>query len=229
MQLFKCSMMFVAFLSTGLFFPLKTWANDDCLERLAKFADQICGEVDRKGAAKVVDASGNLNAGVKGLITRFIGGVDGGLSGKISTETYENVLREQLGAELFSVRSCRIEMAKVGREEACKVPVRYQKCRHPDFGRVGWEYTEEFPGSSGWRRGGTSQPDWCRELANSTINNRSIGRDHEVSTVTSGEDAKWTWDRHRLYNYSCTVRIKWGPIYAEKEDAKCGVVQPSGQ
>ena len=35
------------------------------------------------------------------------------------------------------------------------------------------------------------------------------------------EKAKWTWDRKRLYNYHCTIKIQWNPIYIEKADPRC--------
>lgn len=213
----------IAFASSLIFYSSSSIA--DCLKRVADFANDICGEVERTGRSEVVDAAGNIDVGLKGLISKFVGEAGVGVGGKRSVESYENVLREQLGPELFNVRDCRLKMVEVGRAEACQKSVEYKTCRHKDFGRAGWEYTQDFSGSSGWRDGGTSQQDWCRSLANSIISQRSIGPDHEVSTVTSGEDAKWTWDRHRKYKYSCTVRISWGAIYAEKQDPRCGSIQ----
>jgi len=102
-------------------------------------------------------------------------------------------------------------------------PPVYLTCRRPEFGRIGWGRTEQFSGNSGWRGGGTSQPDWCRELAGQSIRSRSIGEQNEVATVASSEDSHFTWDRRAEYNYSCTVRISWAPIYAERQDVSCGV------
>lgn len=202
-------------------------ANADCLERVASFAAEICGEIDKTGKREVTDVHGNVDAGVKGIITRIVGDASAEVGGKKLVDVYENVVREELAGELFNVRDCRINMVEVGRAEACRRPVVYKPCRHPDFGRVGWQHTQDFSGSSGWRSGGTSQPDWCRALANSLINQRSIGPQHEVQTVSSSEDGRWTGIRHRQYNYHCTVRISWGPVYAERADPRCGVVEAS--
>ena len=50
---------------------------------------------------------------------RVLGGGEGDFSAESVTRSYNNVLREELGKELFDVRECRENMVNVAREEAC--------------------------------------------------------------------------------------------------------------
>ena len=101
-----------------------------------------------------------------------------------------------------------------------------RKCQDKSFGQVGWRYTEETAGSSGWMPGGFSQPDWCNRLTANFLSSRSIGSAHEKNVVSSSEQGRWTGPlgRTREYNYNCTVKVSWEPIYAEKVDESiCGI------
>lgn len=111
-------------------------------------------------------------------------------------------------------------------EEYVITPARPQTCRHVSFGQEGWRYTEESTGSSGWMRGGFSQPDWCRRLIANFLSSRSIDSKHEATSLRSSEQARWTgtFGRIREYNYNCTVKVSWEPIYAEgTDDNICGM------
>lgn len=98
-------------------------------------------------------------------------------------------------------------------------------CRHPDFGQEGWVRTETVAQSSGWRGGGRSQPDWCNELASSFIRGRSIGPQHAVEVVRSSESSKKDVLGHASYNYSCTLKISWEPLYFERQDPRCALAR----
>ena len=101
--------------------------------------------------------------------------------------------------------------------------VTYKACRHPDFGQEGWNRAEDFVSSSGWVSGGRDQKWWCNQAANSFISARSIGPRHHVEYVGSSEDSRKDILGHVTYNYRCTVRIKWDPLYAERIDPRCGI------
>jgi len=90
--------------------------NGACLDDVAKFSEQICGELSKNGSSSVVQNNGQLNAKAEGIFVKFLGsaGVEG--DRKTIKESYENVLREDLGGELSSNRECRIKMVEVGRQ-----------------------------------------------------------------------------------------------------------------
>jgi hypothetical protein len=95
-------------------------ASASCLDDVAVFAEKICGQIQKTGTSHLIEANGSLKAEISGIVRKVVGGGTGGISGKITSETYENVLRTDLAKELFDVRSCRIKMVDVGRAELCK-------------------------------------------------------------------------------------------------------------
>jgi hypothetical protein len=96
-------------------------AGSSCLDDVARFAIQICGELDKTGASSVTDTSGQLTSSTSSIVARIVGNGSGAVSGTQARDTYNNVLREQLGGELFDVRKCRLSMVHVGVEQLCKV------------------------------------------------------------------------------------------------------------
>lgn len=91
----------------------------DCLKTAGDFAVRICGDIQRIGSSSIVEGGGELKASVSGVVRRALGEAGGSFSGKAVSDAYENVLREDLGKELFDVRQCRQKMAQVGIEQAC--------------------------------------------------------------------------------------------------------------
>lgn len=96
-----------------------------------------------------------------------------------------------------------------------------KSCRLREFGVERWGQSEETDGSSGWRGGGRSQNDWCRDLLNSFLTARKIVDEYKAETVKSGESSRMTWDRHAQYNYYCKLKVSWLPIYNERQDPRC--------
>lgn len=94
-------------------------ADAGCLDEAARFAQLICGEIEKSGAKTTVDATGKLSVNVSGIVKKAIGSNSGELSGKILEESYNGVLQDQLGAELFNVRECRQKMAGSAVKQAC--------------------------------------------------------------------------------------------------------------
>lgn len=97
-------------------------SRSSCLDEVVKFANGICGEIQRSGTSNVVEANGQLKADVSGIVRRVLGNAGGNLNGKAAVGAYENVLRVDLSKELFNIRECRIKMVDVGRSELCKSP-----------------------------------------------------------------------------------------------------------
>jgi hypothetical protein len=88
-------------------------ASASCLQEIASFANQICGEIEKSGTRSTVDANGKLDVKVGNIVTKIIGSGSGDLSGKVLEDSYKGVLQDQLGAELFNVRDCRQRMVEV--------------------------------------------------------------------------------------------------------------------
>ena len=100
-------------------------------------------------------------------------------------------------------------------------------CRHKDFGLEKWDSQEDISQSSGWVGGGSNPTNWCNQLIGQIMSRRKIGPVHKATVIKKSEDGRWTgWHgRDRQYNYHCTVRIQWNPIYMEKQDAsRCGTI-----
>ena len=175
----------------------QTSQTSDCLTKVATFAERICGEIQRSGTSQVTEANGQLTAQVSGIVRRVLGGGEADINAKVLRESYENVLRQDLSKELFNVRECRVKMVEVGRSEACKSPVSYRACRHPDFGRAGWQKAETVEQSSGWVGGGSNPQNWCNQLVASYVSTRSLGPNYEANVLNtpsccaSGDGSPW--------------------------------------
>jgi hypothetical protein len=82
--------------------------NDDAktLTLIADTADRICGIVSLSGEAKSEAVNRKVDAQLNGLASKLVGvGVSG--VGNITSDSYKNVLREQLAADLQNLRACR--------------------------------------------------------------------------------------------------------------------------
>ncbi len=108
-------------------------------------------------------------------------------------------------------------------EEYIVTPSRPKTCRLSDFGEVGWSKTETITQSSGWRGGGSNPTNWCNQLTAGFIKSRSINTKYNSVVQGKREESKKDWKGHVEYNYHCTIKVSWEPIYAEKTDSKCGM------
>lgn len=95
-------------------------ATASCLDEVASFAARICGDIEKSGTKRVVDASGKLDADVGSIVRRVVGGGSADVSGSVLIENYNNVLQNQLGSELFNVRACRERMVGVAVSQVCQ-------------------------------------------------------------------------------------------------------------
>jgi hypothetical protein len=90
-----------------------------CLDQVSDFAIRICGEIANSGTKTVVDASGNVQAGVSDIIRNVVGGASTNLNGHVLYDTYTGVVRDQLGAAQFNVIDCRQKMVNVAVAQVC--------------------------------------------------------------------------------------------------------------
>jgi hypothetical protein len=126
-----------------------------CLEQAAVFAERICGEIQRSGISQVVEANGQLKAGVSGILARVLGSGSASVNAKVLRESYENVLREDLAKELFNARDCRMRMVEVARLEACKPAPTPSEPPKPQ----GQVFRDSFPGEF-WRAATAQETNW---------------------------------------------------------------------
>lgn len=93
----------------------------DCLDRVTAFAQTICGDIEKSDFSQVTEGNGQLKAEVSGIIRRVVAGGEADVNAKMLRDSYENVLRQDLGKQLFNARDCRMKMVNVGKGEACKL------------------------------------------------------------------------------------------------------------
>ena len=193
-----------------------------CLDEASNFAERICGEISNRGSSKLVAVNGSLNAEAKGVLARILGTAQGDAKVDYVVTEYDNVIREQLSAEHANARDCKREMVKVAERRVC---IEYKTCRLPEFGQVGWQREEVLNGTSGWRGGGYNQGAYCSDYIASIVNSHGLGgQQYKADIINSSEEGRWTGFRHREYNYHCSVRLSWSPIYNEKTDPRCGAL-----
>ena len=212
------------FLIFLLFFAISSAARAGCLEEVARFAQDICGQIQTSGSRQLTEANGQLKAEVSGIVRTVLGNASVDINAKHLRDAYENVLREDLAKEPFNVRECRIKMVEVGKAEACKPVVSYKTCRHPDFERVGWQKSETLNQSSGWVDGGSNPTNWCNQLTAHYVSSRALGPNYEAEVLATSEQSNKDWKGHVTYNYHCEVEIRSVPLYAERTDPRCGTV-----
>jgi hypothetical protein len=201
-------------------------AYADCLQEAANFAQTICGELKTTGRSTLVMASGDLTSEAKGLIAKALEQIGSAVEGKVETKTFENVLQEQLAEELVDLRQCTIQMAKAGWDQVCtKTPV-WKTCSNKEFGLAGWANEETLNGTSGWRGGGYNRGTYCTEFINVVIQDRGLSNlPYLVDDVKSSEEDRRTgfFNSVSQYNYHCSIKLHWNPIYNQKADPICGL------
>lgn len=106
--------------------------------------------------------------------------------------------------------------------------VMYQTCRRPEFGIEDWTFNSgRITRSSDWVDGGKNPDWWCDQLINSTIQARNIGSEHEIVFRDPHPELEISEKDilgHVTYKYTCEIEINWEPIYVEKQDPVCGVL-----
>lgn len=200
--------------------PVPATAN--CLSDVAQFSEEICGSIENSGSAQRLSANGALSAEAEGIIRRVLGQASGNVDVDYLDERFRGVLREQLAGDRIDVRDCRQNMVAVAQQEAC---ITYRFCRRAEFGLERYANEQRFSGSTGWRGGGYNPDAWCSDYIRKTIDSLNIGsQDYSATVVNKREEARWTgWHgRDRQYNYHCTIKIQWNPIYKQRRDPICG-------
>ena len=83
--------------------------DDEVLRQIFEAADKICDNYWRGGSESASDLSGSAELEIKGILSK-IAELDVAGSVGFNSNEYYNVIREQLGSELNSVRECRIHI-----------------------------------------------------------------------------------------------------------------------
>ena len=186
--------------------------RDELFQRI----DHMCRDASSVG--EVVTYEGSLEAGA----TLKVFGVDA--TGKINKEQWKNI-EQKYGEVRSNPTICNIEMFKLiiplfGE----KVP-EWKICTNQAFGLASWANEETLNGTSGWRGGGYNQGAYCTEFINSVIQSRGLGNQpHLVDEIKPSEENRRTGFMNSVaqYNYHCSIKLHWNPIYKQKADPICG-------
>lgn len=94
----------------------------DTLEIIGNYVDRICGLVALKGGANSWEVRGDIKAELKGLAAKLAeAGVSGG--GKITSDEYTNVVRDQLAGVWKTNQTCRVTIDKELRATLLPTPL----------------------------------------------------------------------------------------------------------
>jgi hypothetical protein len=187
--------------------------RDELFQRI----DHMCRDASSVG--EVVTYEGSLDAGA----TLKVVGLNA--TGKVTKEQWKNI-EQKYGEFRGTPTICNIEMFKL------IVPLFGEKvpspktCTNQAFGLASWANEETLNGTSGWRGGGYNQGAYCTEFINSVIQGRGLGNQpHLVDEIKSSEENRRTGFMNSVaqYNYHCSIKLHWNPIYNAKADAICGL------
>jgi hypothetical protein len=203
-----------------------TAGRADCLSEAVIFAQKICGEIKTAGKSTLVTANGDLNAQAKGLIAKALGELGGNVGVTVETGSFDNVVHEQLGAELSDNRKCGTAMAKAAMDQVCTKAPNWKTCTNPAFGLEKWGNEEPINGTSGFRGGGYNQAAYCNDLINATLQARGLGsQPHLTDQIGHSEESRRTGafgSGPVQYNYHCSFMLHWNPVYNRRADPLCG-------
>ncbi|MEK4035848.1 hypothetical protein WOA01_23980 [Methylocystis sp. IM2] len=202
---------------------ISTSAKADCLDEAKNFAVGLCGELERSGIKITASGRAEANAELSSVIKSFID-VSGKGSGSGTVDKYEGLAREELAKDRFDTKTCRQNMAAKAMDVQCQKKINYETCTRPEFGFDHWGSEHTGEGSSGWRGGGHTQNEWCGELGARLLAEHGAGPVHDTVILSRDEDRKKEWGK-ASYNYKCTVKILWNPIYKTKTDPLCGIAR----
>jgi hypothetical protein len=133
-------------------------SSQSCLDQAASYAERICGEIQKSGYSQVIEADGQLKAGISGILSRVLGTAGVSTGGATIRSSYENVLRQDLAKELFNVRECRMRMAEAARTQVCKSPEPTVSQSRPQ----GQVFRDSFPGEY-WRTATIREVSWLAD------------------------------------------------------------------
>lgn len=171
------------------------------------------------------NASSKVSLSKAGTLATIVGTVIAAISLYFTMNGKSDLVEKLCDEPIYEM----VEDAKLcGTEEKIVVisPATPATCRRAEFDIEGYVHTQTVTQSSGWRGGGSNPTNWCNELISGFVSSRGIGDTAISKVINTGEDARWTgtFGRTRQYNYTCTVKISWEPIYFEKTDPACGML-----
>lgn len=195
-----------------------------CLTDAADFAQRICKEVQTREGSTLLK-SGQLTPEAKDLIKQSLSSGGASLQGQTDFTTYESVVQQQLMGELTDDRQCGIQIAKAAIDRACTTAPKYKTCRLPAFGISAWANDETLQGTSGWRGGGYNPGAFCSDFTASIVAGRGLANgQYLVENLKTGEEQRRTGFLSSVaqYNYYCSIRLRWNPVYNQRTDPLCG-------
>ena len=104
-------------------------------------------------------------------------------------------------------------------------PTGHKTCQHVSHGVASFANSENVNRQSGWRGGGSSQPEQCQIMKNN-YTAANPGRDIVWTEEKSSERSRKRWDGHVQYNYNCSAVANWNPIYNNQSSEACGRLDP---
>ncbi|AIQ93172.1 protein of unassigned function [Methylobacterium oryzae CBMB20] len=197
-------------------------AEASCLEDARNFSIAMCDKILKSEFASSDNNSAylrekNINQSIKELLGEKYLSDDG----KVFSN-YQSIVKFEVSTPDIDISSCRQRIFSRISDFQCKKKAVISTCARPEFGLNRWDREEVVSGNSGWRGGGHSQSEWCNDLAAQFMRQHGIGTEHVVSQLTTGENRRKKTFGHVDYSYSCSVKIKWDPIYNTKTDLLCG-------
>ena len=103
-----------------VFFQETPASATSCLDDVAAFAIRICGDIATSGTSTVIDADGNVDAGISNIIRKVVGGASTSINGHVLYDTYVGVARDQLAGVHFSDIDCRQKMVNIAVAQVCQ-------------------------------------------------------------------------------------------------------------
>lgn len=107
-------------------------------------------------------------------------------------------------------------------------PTGYKTCRHISHGVERFANSENVNRQSGWRSGGSSQPEQCGIMKNNYARAHT-GRDIVWTNERSSESSRKDFFGHVQYNYKCSAIANWNAIYHNIASEACGRLDPVRQ
>lgn len=162
------------------------------LQMITSTADSICNIVTSSGSSSSTEVQGNVRAQLEGLARRLgEAGING--SGRITSDQYQGVIREQLATTLDNNAKCKLEVFQSLRSLVISTSTASPRI---------FSVTRE----SGWRGGGYSPDLWCEALIGTLRGEHPQGQ-FQVTSKSERSESKCAPFNCPQYNYTCSVQV----------------------
>jgi hypothetical protein len=156
---------------------------------------------------KRVSLSAGLIAETKNFLMKLLNlGVKG--AAEYEKKTSSGIPPEHLVTALAKADDCRLKVWLDLNDRL--LPKEEKGCRHPDHGVEFWGHTERWTANSGWRRGGSSEFQYCGAAK---LNREKKYQNRTVMLLDTGQGHD--------YRYTCVFEDRWQPIYKFADTPAC--------